>query len=78
MSVKAEIYTTPTCSYCVKAKNYFKQIGLPFREYDISKDEKKRDELIRKTGQMGVPVIFLKGHKIVGFDKAKIDSALNM
>lgn len=76
--MEAIMYTTPTCSYCVKAKNYFKQIGLRFKEYDISKDDRKREELVRKTGQMGVPVIFIRGQKIIGFDKQKIDRLLNL
>lgn len=78
MSVKATIYTTPSCSFCVKAKNYFKKIGLPFTEYDITKDEKRREELIKKSGQMGVPVIFLKGKKIIGFDQSKVDKILDL
>jgi glutaredoxin-like YruB-family protein len=78
MAAKATIYSTPTCAYCNQAKKYFKEIRLPFTDYDISRDERKREELVRKSGQMGVPVIFLKGQKIIGFDKARINHILGL
>lgn len=73
-----KLYTTPSCIYCNKAKNYFKSLGLAFTEYDVSKDPQKAEEMVRKSGQMGVPVILIKNQVIVGFDKTKIDSLLNL
>ena len=70
------IYTTPTCSYCTVAKKYFKENGIKFTEYDVAKDPRRADEMVRKSGQMGVPVIDINGRIIVGFNKPEIDGAL--
>lgn len=74
MSVK--IYTTPTCGYCKIAKNYLKEKGVSFTEYDVSRDHSKAEEMVRKSGQMGVPVLDINGRTIVGFDRNGIDRAL--
>ncbi len=76
--VKIKIYTTPTCPWCRRAKEYFKQMGLPFTELDVSKDPRAAEEMVRKSGQMGVPVIEIGSNIIVGFDKAKIDRLLGI
>lgn len=70
------IYTTPTCGYCRVAKDYFRQNHVPFTEYDVSADQRKAEEMVRKSGQMGVPVIDVNGKVIVGFNRPAIDSAL--
>ena len=75
--MEATIYTTPTCPYCVKAKDYLKKLGVSIKEYDVSKDPIKAQEMVQKSGQMGVPVIVLKGQVTVGFNKPKIDQLLN-
>lgn len=74
MSVK--IYTTPSCGYCTMAKNWFRENRIKFTEYNVARDMKKADEMVRKSGQMGVPVLDVNGRIIVGFDKQKIESAL--
>ncbi|HCI30055.1 MAG: glutaredoxin family protein [Fervidobacterium sp.] len=74
--VRIKIYTTPTCPWCKKAKEYFKQRGLSYTEIDVSKDQRAAEEMVRKSGQMGVPVIEIGSQIIVGFDKAKIDRIL--
>jgi glutaredoxin-like YruB-family protein len=71
------IYTTPTCTYCRKAKDYFRQNRVPFTEYDVSRDVRKADEMMRKSGQMGVPVIDVNGRVIVGFNLPEIERALH-
>jgi glutaredoxin 3 len=71
------IYTTPSCGFCNLAKAYFRERRLPFTEYDVSRDYNKAQEMVNKSGQMGVPVIDINGKIIVGFDKNRIDSALN-
>ena len=76
--MEATIYTTPTCPYCVKAKDYLKKLGVSIKEYDVSKDPSKAEEMVRKSGQMGVPVIIIKNQAIVGFNKPKIDQLLNI
>ena len=70
------IYTTPTCSYCTMAKNWFKENGIRYTEYNVARDMRKADEMVKKSGQMGVPVLDVNGRIIVGFDKPKIESAL--
>ncbi len=73
-----EIYTTPMCAYCKMAKDYFKKNGVSYSEYDVSKDISKRQEMLDKTHQFGVPVIVINGKIILGFDRAKIDKLLNL
>ena len=71
-----KIYSTPTCPWCKKAQEYFKKNKIKFTDLDVSEDDKARDEMIEKSGQMGVPVIDINGKIIVGFDEDKIKKAL--
>jgi glutaredoxin-like YruB-family protein len=70
------IYTTPSCGYCTVAKKYFRENRIPFTEYDVSRDQRKADEMVRKSGQMGVPVIDVNGKVIVGFNQGEIERSL--
>ena len=70
------VYSTPTCPYCVMAKNYFKENNIEYTDYDVSTDQEKAKEMIEKSGQTGVPVIDIDGQIIVGFDLKKIKQAL--
>ena len=70
------IYTTPTCSYCRMAKDYFRANNIPYTEYNVASDMRRADEMIKKSGQMGVPVIDVNGRIIVGFNKGEIERAL--
>ena len=74
MNIK--VYSTPTCPWCKKAKEFFKEKKLEFTEFDVSEDEKARKEMMKKSGQMGVPVIDIDGKIIVGFDPQEIKLAL--
>jgi len=58
------------------AKSYFQQNKIPFTEYNVASNMEKAQEMVRKSGQMGVPVIDINGKIIVGFDRAAIDQAL--
>lgn len=78
MPKKVIIYSTPTCPYCIVAKDYFKNHKISYKEIDVSKDQKAADEMIKKSGQMGIPQIEIDGEIIIGFDKEKIDKALNI
>lgn len=71
-----EIYTTPTCGYCNQAKAYLKEKGVSFSEHNVAVDQKKAEEMVRKSGQMGVPVLNVNGKIIIGFNREQIDSAL--
>ena len=70
------IYTTPTCGYCVKAKDWFRQHRVPFTEYNVATDRRRAEEMIHRSGQMGVPVIDVNGKIIVGFNQTEIERAL--
>ncbi|MDD3905618.1 MAG: glutaredoxin domain-containing protein [Candidatus Omnitrophica bacterium] len=75
---KVTVYSTPTCPFCIRAKQYLKDNNIPFDDIDVSEDEKKAQEMIKRSGQMGVPVIEIDGAIIVGFDKDKIKDALDI
>lgn len=74
MAVK--IYTTPSCTYCTKAKKYLKEHHVTFTEYNVAKDLRRADEMAKKSGQMGVPVLDVHGKIIVGFNQPEIEKAL--
>ena len=73
-----KIYSTPTCVYCKTLKEYLRRNNKEFEDIDVSKDEKQLQDMIKKSGQMGVPVIEIDETVIVGFDKAKIDELLKI
>jgi len=58
------------------AKDYFRSNGVPFTEYNVASDQRKAEEMVRKSGQMGVPVIDINGKVIIGFNKPEIERAL--
>lgn len=76
MNVK--IYSTPTCGYCNMAKDFFKENNIQFEEYNVASDVEKRNEMVEKTGQMGVPVIDVDGELMIGFDKSTLSNLLNI
>lgn len=63
------IYSTPTCPYCKMAKEYLKGRNISYKDIDVSQDEQAAQEMIRKSGQMGVPVIDVDGKILVGFQE---------
>ncbi len=73
-----KIYTTPTCVYCRMAKAFFKEHDIKYEEFNAAEDEKAREELVQKSGQLGVPVIDVDGKIIVGFDKEGLSRALGI
>lgn len=75
---KIRIFSTPACAYCVTLKEYLKEHGFKFEEVDVSQDAKAREEMTKKSGQIGVPVVDIDGEFIVGFDKEKINKLLNI
>ena len=72
------IYSTPTCHYCQMAKEFFKEKGIQYTEYNVLTDLDKRQEMVDKSGQLGVPVIVIDEHIIIGFDQAEISSLLGI
>lgn len=75
---KVTIYSTPTCTYCKMSKEFFAENKVEYTENDVSQDEAKRNEMVEKSGQMGVPVIDIEGEIIVGFDEAKLRELLEL
>lgn len=74
MDVK--VYSTPTCPWCVRAKDYFTRNNVAYQDIDVSVDREAAQEMIKKSGQRGVPVIDIDGHIIVGFDQGRIDQLI--
>jgi glutaredoxin 3 len=72
------VFSTPTCPWCLRAKSYLRSRSVPFREVDVSADPAAARDLVRRTGQMGVPVVEIDGRPIVGFNQARIDELLGL
>jgi len=71
-----KIYTTTTCPYCVMAKDYFKEKKVNYEEYNVAEDRSAYEEMLKKSNQMGVPVIDIDDIIIIGFNRTEIDKAL--
>ena len=78
MDKKVKVYSTSTCPYCVQAKQFLKENNVQFEEVDVSTDQQAAQEMINKSGQMGVPVLDIGGEIIVGFDQERIKSLLGI
>jgi glutaredoxin-like YruB-family protein len=72
------IYSTPTCHFCQLAKEFFKEKGIQYTEYNVLTDLEKRKEMMDKSGQLGVPVIVIDDHLVVGFDQPEVESLLGI
>jgi len=70
------IYSTPTCHFCHAAKDFFTDNHVAFKDYNVASDLPKRQEMIEKSGQMGVPVIDIGGELVVGFDEPRLRELL--
>lgn len=73
-----KVYSTPTCVYCITLKEFLKEHNIEFEEIDVSKDKTALDEIVKKTGQMGVPVVDIDGQTVIGFDKERISELLGI
>ena len=78
MDKKVTVYSTSTCPYCVGIKQFLKGHSIEFEDIDVGVDQKKAQEMVQKSGQMGVPVLDIDGEIIIGFDKAKIQATLGL
>ncbi|MFH1461280.1 MAG: glutaredoxin domain-containing protein [Patescibacteria group bacterium] len=72
------VFSTPTCPYCVTLKVYLDEKGFAYEDIDVAKDDKAREEMVQRSGQLGVPVIEINGQMIIGFEKAKINQLLGI
>ncbi len=75
---KVMVYSTQTCPWCTRVKDYLNSKNVAFEHIDVSSDREKAEEMVRKSGQQGVPVLDIDGEIIVGFDQAKIDKLLGL
>ena len=77
---RVTIYTTPTCGYCVMAKKFFQENKIEYNEIDVAEDQAQAQEMVEKTGQMGVPVIVIENDGaeeiIIGFDEKRVRKLL--
>jgi len=78
MAKTVKVYSTPTCPYCIRVKQFLKDNNVAFEDFDVSRDQTKADEMVEKSGQIGVPVLDIEGEIIVGFDKEEIKKALGL
>lgn len=74
---KVIVFSTPTCSWCRRAKKYFRENRVPFKEINVERDQAAARDIQRKTGQNGVPVIKIGSRWIVGFDRPAIERELS-
>ncbi len=72
------IYSTPTCHFCQQAKEFFTENGVEYTEHNVAEDQEKAQEMVTRSGQMGVPVIFIGDDMVIGFDEGRIRSLLEM
>jgi glutaredoxin 3 len=78
MDKTVTIYSTPTCHFCQMSKEFFKENNVAYIEIDVAADVEKRSEMQERSGQLGVPVIFIGEEMIIGFDKKRFVSALGL
>lgn len=78
MDKKVRVYSTPTCPFCIRVKQYLKDNNIVFEDIDVSSNPDMAQEMIKKSGQMGVPVVEIEKEIIVGFDKEKIKGTLGL
>ena len=78
MAKNVKIYSTPTCPFCIRAKQFLKDNNIVYEDIDLSLKQDKVQELMEKSGQMAVRVLDIVGKIIIGFDKTKIREALGM
>jgi Glutaredoxin-like protein, YruB-family len=78
MEKNITIYSTPTCHFCQMTKEFLTEHNVPYTEHNVASDLEKRQEMIEKSGQMGVPVITIGDDLIVGFDKEKLSALVGV
>ena len=72
------IYSLPTCHTCHEVKEFLNKNNISFTDYDVSSDEARKNEMVEKSGQMSVPVIFVEGEMVLGFDRSKLAELLGI
>jgi glutaredoxin-like YruB-family protein len=78
MDKNVKVYSTPTCPFCIRAKQFLKENNIVFDDIDVSSNPQAVEEMIKVSGQMGVPILDIEGEIIVGFDKERIKETLGL
>jgi glutaredoxin-like YruB-family protein len=73
-----KIFSTPSCPYCITLKEFLKEHKIDFEDVNVAQDAQAREEMIKKSGQMGVPVVEINNEIIIGFDKERISNLLGI
>jgi len=76
MTDDIQVFTTPTCPYCTKVKQWLDENDYDYEEHNVASDKEKAKEMIKRTGQRGVPQTFVGEEEIVGFQPEKIEKAI--
>ena len=75
---RVTVYSTPTCTYCNQLKRYFDEKGIKYRDIDVSRDQKAAEQMVKRSGQQGVPQTDINGQIVIGFDRIKINKLLGI
>jgi glutaredoxin-like YruB-family protein len=75
---EVNVYSTPSCPWCSRVKQFLEEHGIDYEDYDVAQDPAKAEEMIQKTGQMGVPVTDIDGEMVIGFDQARLQELLGL
>lgn len=78
MDKQVVIYSTPTCHYCNMAKEFFKANNVDYTEHNVAEDQEQRAAMVEKSGQMGVPVIYIGEEMVIGFNEARLKELLGL
>jgi len=76
MGKDVKVYTTPVCPFCHRVKSYLDEKGIKYENVNVSSSQSAVDEMVKISGQMGVPVVTVDGEVVVGFDKEQLDRLL--
>jgi glutaredoxin-like YruB-family protein len=75
---KVTLYSTPVCPFCIMAKDFLKKNKVEFKDCDVSENSTWLKEMVKKSGQTGVPVFDIDGKIIVGFNEGVVRKALGL
>ncbi|MCR4405289.1 MAG: glutathione S-transferase N-terminal domain-containing protein [Candidatus Acetothermia bacterium] len=75
---EVKVYSTPTCPWCSRVKQFLDERNIPYEEYNVAEDMARAQEMVQKSGQMGVPVIEVDGEIVIGFDRPRLEELLGL
>lgn len=75
---EVKVYSTPTCPYCKLAKKFLEDNKIPYQDLNVAEDKAAREDIVSRSGQMGVPVIDIDGELVLGFDQALLKEKLGL